>query len=122
MAAGVGEVRQRVGTLLSEGVANRYRLRGAGELTRLLFDGLLGDADERLTIGAVQEITPARLAALVQAFAHLAVVRLVEQDDRAGRVVVPDLVVLLLEMPFVLASSIVQRQDGGCEEVVARAD
>ena len=88
-AAAPQEARHRIRTLIDEGIAHRVWLRRRRELARLLFDWLLIDADQRLAVGAIEEVQPAGLAGLVQTLAHLAVVDLIEQHDRAWSVEVP---------------------------------
>src|SRR5262249_46304753 len=101
---------------------NGHGLSWAGELAWLLFHRLLSDADERLTIAAIQEVAPAGLTALVEALACDAVVDLIEKHDRAGSVVVPDLVMLFLEVPLVRAGLVVKSDDRGREQVVTGPD
>src|SRR5437016_1472103 len=72
---------------------------------------LLGDPVERLSGLAVEQVLPAGLAGFAESLHELPVHRGVEEDDRAGRVVVPDVVVDLLEVPAVLARCRVDRDD-----------
>src|SRR5215471_8706645 len=116
------ETRDWIWTLIDETVADRVRLRRGRELARFLLDWLLVDADQRLAIGAIEEVQPASLARLVQPLAHLAVVHLVEQHHRARRIEVPEVVMDFLEVPLVLPSLVVERDNRGREQVVALTD
>src|SRR5207302_8290956 len=63
-------------------VANWERLRRGRRVFRLLRHGLLFDAHQRLTVGAIEQVEPAGLAGLGECFAGLTVDRRVVQDDR----------------------------------------
>src|SRR5437667_297910 len=78
-------------------------------------------ADRRLAVRAIQDVDPAGPAGLGDALARLAVDHGIEEHDRAGRVVVPDVVVDLLEVPDVLAGLRLQRDHRRAEQVVALA-
>ena len=106
----VGHERAAIGERLRR---RRVLLRPAA-----LRDRLLGDAVERLAGLAVEQVIPASLAWLAQPVHELAVHRGVEEHDRAGRVVVPDVVVNFLEVPAVRAGLRVDRHDRAGEEVV----
>lgn len=97
----------------------RKRLRLRRLLDRALRHGLLVDPEERLPRLPVEQVEPTGLARLRDARPQLAVDVHVEQHDRAGRVVVPDVVVDFLEVPPVLAGLRVERDDRASEEVVA---
>ena len=99
----------------------RKGLRRRGRLPRLLRHGLLLDADQRLAGLAIEDVGPARLADLAMPLRSLPSIRRVEQHDGIRRVVVPDVVMHLLEVPAVLAGLRVDRDDRDAEEVVAGA-
>src|SRR5207302_7164310 len=103
--------RQRLGTLRHDRVAGWEGLRLRRLLPRLLRHRTLLDADQRFAVGAVEDVDPAGAACLRDAFAWLAVDHGVEKDDRARRVIIPDVVMHLLEMPGVLAGLGVHRED-----------
>ncbi len=107
--------------VVDEGRVARDRLRRRGLLALVLRHRLLLDRQQRLAGLAVEQVEPAGLARLGEALALLAVDLDVEQHDRARRVVVPDVVVHLLEVPAVLAGLRVERHDRRGEEVVALA-
>src|SRR5262249_13269420 len=83
-------------------------------------DWLLVDADQGLSVGAIENVDPAGLAGLGDAQAPLAVVDLIEQHDRRGTIEVPQIVMHLLEVPGVFALER-HRHDRGREQVVAGA-
>ncbi len=105
-------IRNEVDLLRHDAVAHGIRLGGRGRLLRLLRHGPLLDADERLAALTIQNVGPAGLRDLGEALAEPAVDRRVEQHDRIGRVIVPDVVMHLLEMPAVLAGLRLQGNDG----------
>ena len=117
----VAACRHGLGTLRHDRVADRERLRLRGLLPRLLRHRTLLDADQRLAVGAVEDVDPAGTASLGDALARLAVDHRVEQDDRARRIVVPDVVVHLLVVPGIGAGLGVDREDRGAEQIVAFA-
>src|SRR5438876_9634800 len=120
-AAGLLVGRHRLGTLRHGRVALGVRLRLRRLLPRLLRHRPLLDADQRLAVRAIQDVDPAGPAGLGDALARLAVGHGIEEHDRAGRVVVPDVVVDLLEVPDVLAGLRLQRDHRRAEQVVALA-
>src|SRR5439155_14828557 len=75
----------------------------------------------RLPVGAIEDINPSGLAGLCDAFARLPVDHGVEKNDRAGRVIVPEVVVHLLEMPGIFAGLGLQRENRGGEQIVPLA-
>jgi hypothetical protein len=97
------------------------RLRARRALVAVLRHLALLDREDRLAVGAVQEVHPTGLAGLHERLHRLAADLRVEQDHRVGAVVVPDVVVDLLEVPAMLAGLGVDRDDRGGEQVVARA-
>src|SRR5205814_2487438 len=101
-------------------IADGVGLRRGGELPRLLRDGSLVDAKQRLARCAVQDVDPARLGDLRQSVPYLALVRRIEQHDRIWRIVVPDVVVYLLEMPATFTRFHLEGDDRAGEEIVAR--
>jgi hypothetical protein len=107
-AAHQREGRQRLRALIHEWVANRVRLRRGSRIARLLRHRLFVYANQRLAVGAVQVVHPARLARLINALALHTAVRLLEQDGWAWSIEVPDIVVHLLKVPFVLAGFVIQ--------------
>src|SRR5215207_2805563 len=109
-----------VGDLMGEeGRVAGDRLRLRCRLARELRHRLLLDRQQRLARLPVEEVEPAGLRCLGNPLVLLAVDLDVEEDDRAGRVVVPDVVVHLLEVPAVLTGLRVDRDNRGGEEVVA---
>src|SRR5438132_11521872 len=120
-AAGPLVGRHRLGTLRHGRVALGVRLRLRRLLPRLLRHRPLLDADQRLAVRAIQDVDPAGPAGLGDALARLAVDHGIEEHDRAGRVVVPDVVVDLLEVPDVLAGLRLQRDHRRAVQVVALA-
>ena len=99
----------------------RVRLRRGRRLARLLRHGALLDADQRLAGLSVEDVGPARLADLRKPFAHRAADAHVEQHDGIRRVVIPEVVMNLLEVPAVLAGASLDRNDRRREQVVAGA-
>src|SRR5205085_2602452 len=89
------------------GTASPRNLRRRGLLEGALWDGLLADRDQRLARLAVEQVEPAGLAGLADPVRAV----VVEEHDGARRVVVPDVVVDLLEVPAVLAGLRVDRDD-----------
>ncbi len=71
---------------------------------------------------SIEDVDPTGLARLGDRFAFDSAVVEVEQHDRRGRVVVPDVVMHLLVMPAVLSGLRVERDDRRREQVVALAD
>ena len=71
---------------------------------------------------AVENVNPTGLAGLGQGLALAALEIHIEQDHRVRRIVVPDIVVHLLEMPTVFAGVSINGYDGRGEQVVAGAD
>src|SRR2546425_4604328 len=120
-AAGLLVARHRLGTLRYGRVALRVRLGLRRLLPRLLRHRSLLDADQRLAVRAIQDVDPARPPGFGDALARLAVDHGIEEHDRAGRVVVPDVVVDLLEVPDVLAGLRLQRDHRRAVQVVALA-
>src|SRR5688572_20870571 len=100
-------------------VASRNRLRRRGRLPRLLRHRYLVDGDERLARLAIEDVDVARLADLDDALAQPAVVHGVEQHDGIRRVVVPEIVMHLLEVPAVPARLHLDRDHRDAEEIVA---
>src|SRR5262249_48804123 len=100
-------------------VADRVGLRFGGLLPRLLGHRALLDADQRLSIGAVEDVDPAGSPGFGDALARHAVDDGVEQHDRACRVIVPNVVMYLLEMPDILAGLGLERHQRRAEQVVA---
>jgi hypothetical protein len=96
--------------LRHHGVADRVRLRLRGKYARVGFDRFLLDADERLPGRAVEHIDPAGLAGLGDASARYTIVGLIEQDHRARRIEIPQIMMHLLEVPRIGAIEM-QRYD-----------
>src|SRR6266508_181323 len=86
-------------------------------LRGVLWHGRLLDAVERLAGRPVEHVEPAGLARLRDPLLSVGV----EQDDGTRRVVVPDVVVHLLEVPLELARLQVERADRRRIEVLAGA-
>ncbi len=107
--------------LRHERVAARVRLRRRRRLPRLLRHGAFVDADERHAVRAIEDVDPARLARLREAFAQRSVQLEIEQHDGARAVVIPDVVVDLLKVPAVFTGARVERDDRRREQVVAGA-
>src|SRR5262249_44645517 len=89
-----------------------------GLLPRLLRHWALLDADQRFAVGAVHDIDPAGATGLGRGLARLAVDDGVEQKNRARRVVVPNVVVHLLEVPGIGAGLGVDREERGAKKIV----
>src|SRR5688572_1377935 len=100
-------------------VAARDRLRRGRRLARLLRHRHLVDADERLAGLAIEDVDVARLADLDDALARPAVVHRVEQHHGIRRVVVPQSVMHLLEVPAIFPRLRLDRDHGDAEQVVA---
>src|SRR5262249_40059245 len=100
--------RNRRATLRAGRLSDRVRLGGGGGLTCSLRTRSLRHSRQRLPVAAIENVTPAGFAALVDTLAT----GRVEQDHRAQRTVVPDIVVDLLEVPAILTGFGVQRHDG----------
>ncbi len=100
-------------------IASGERLGCGSCVARLLLDRSLVDADQRLSVGAIENVDPACLARLRDALAHLAFVHLLEQDHRARAVEIPQVVVHLLEVPGIFAFER-HRHDRGAEQIIAR--
>ena len=107
--------------LRHDGVAARERLRRGRRLQRLLRHGPLVDADDRLTRLAVEDVRPARLADLDDRFARAPADVQIHEHDGIARVVVPDVVMHLLEVPTVFPGRELDRDDRHRIEVVAGA-
>ncbi|HEY0339341.1 MAG TPA: hypothetical protein VGC34_00925, partial [Steroidobacteraceae bacterium] len=82
-----------------DGVADGVGLRRRGCLAGLLRDRFLVDSQQRFARGAIEDVDPTRLGDFGEGLARLAVDVGIEQDDRVRRVVIPDIVVDLLEVP-----------------------
>src|SRR5262249_23059410 len=82
-------------------------------------DRSLVDADQRLSVGAIEDVNPACLARLRDALAHPAFVHLVEQDHRARAIEIPQIVMHLLEVPGIFALER-HRHNRGAEQIIAR--
>ncbi len=102
-------------------IANRIGLRGCSAILGPLRHGTFINAHQGLTCGAIQDIYPAGLAGLRNAFAWHAVLVDVEQDHRIRCIVVPDVVMHFLEVPAISAGLHIQRNDRGSKQVVAMA-
>src|SRR6267143_1809771 len=118
-ASGLLVARHRLGTLRHGRVALRVRLRLRRLLPRLLRHRPLLDADQRCAVRAIQDVDPAGPARFGDALAGPAVDHGIEEHDRTGRVVVPDVVMDLLEVPHVLAGLRLQRDHRRAVQVVA---
>src|SRR5428012_11549 len=94
-----GRSRNLLRTLRHDCIANRYGLRCRRLLPRLLWHRLLLDADEWFSIGTIEDVDPAGATGLRDPLSRFAVDHSVEQDYRARRIVVPEVVVYLLEVP-----------------------
>ena len=90
-------------------------------LARLLGHRALLDANQRLTVRAVEDIQPACMAGFGDALARLAIDHRVEEDHRARGIIVPEIMVYLLEVPDVLAGLGLQGDHRGTEQVVTLA-
>src|SRR5262249_7605790 len=88
-------------------------------LPRLLGNRALLDADQWLSIGAVEDVDPAGPPGFGDALARHAVDDGVEQHDRACRVIVPNVVMHLLEMPDILAGLGLERHQRRAKGVAA---
>src|SRR5579862_6709798 len=93
-----------VDALRHECIANRHRLSWRGVLQWLLHHRRLDDIEQRLTGDAVEDVHPTGFRGLGERLAYRALVGRIEQNHWIGRVVVPDIVVNLLEMPAILAA------------------
>src|SRR6185436_11016074 len=107
-----------VDLLRHDRVTDRIWLRRGRRLPRLLRHGLLVYADDRFAGLAIEDVRPARLRHFDKALARLAIDGRIEQHHRIGRVVVPDVVMHLLEVPAVLACLRFEGDDRHGEEVV----
>jgi len=96
-------------------IAEREGLRLRRLLPRLLRHRALLDTDQRFAVGAVEDVHPTGAAGFGKRLARLAVDDRIEQHDWARRIVVPDVVVHLLEMPSIRAGLGVHREDRGAE-------
>ncbi len=112
-------LRGDVDRLGHEGVTDRIGLGRSGRLPRLLRHGTLLDPDQRLAGLAVEDVHPPALARLPQALALDSVDLEIEQDDRIGRIVVPEVVMDLLKMPPVSTGGRFDRHDGDGKQIVA---
>src|SRR5262249_27386614 len=112
---------QPVGTLRDDRVADRIRLGFGGLLARLLRNRTLLDPDQRFAVWAIANVGPSGTAGFGDTLARFAVDHRVEQNNRTGGVIVPDVVVHLLEVPDVFAGLRLQGDDRGAEQVVALA-
>jgi hypothetical protein len=101
-------------------IAPGKRLGCGGRVARLLLDRSLVDADQRLSVGAIEDVDPACLARLCDALAHPAFVHLFEQDHRARAVEIPQVVMDLLEVPRIFALER-HRHDRRAEQIIARS-
>src|SRR5271166_929235 len=113
--------RRLVDALRHGRVADRVGLRFGGLLPWLLRNRAFLNADQRLSVGAVEDVDPAGSPGFGDALARHAVDDGVEQHDRACRVIVPDVVMHLLEMPDILARLGLERHQRRAEQVVALA-
>src|SRR5262249_41003838 len=105
----------KAGAHWHECVADREWLRFCRLLPRLLRHRLFLDADQRLAVGAVEDIDPAGLTRLGDTLSRLAIDHRVEQDDRAHRIIVPEVMVDLLEMPDIFSGLGLERDDRGAK-------
>src|SRR5262249_59329688 len=103
-------------TLRDNRVALGERLGCGGRVAWLLLDRSLVDADQRFSVGAIENVDPACLARLRDALAHPAFVHLLEQDHRARAVEIPQVVVHLLQAPGMFAFSR-HRHDRGARQI-----
>ena len=97
-----------------QGVSAGDRLRGGCGDAGILLHWLFVDANEWLSVGAVEHVDPAGLAGFGDALAVHAVVDLIEEDHRAGAIEIPHVVMDHLVMPGIGAIQ-VKRHDGGAE-------
>ena len=114
--------RRDLDQLRHDGVAARERLRRGRLLPRLLRHRLLVNADERLPGLAIEDVGPAGLSHFGDRLARTAAHVHVHEDDRIDRVVVPDVVMHLLEVPAIFPGGELDRQHRGRVQVVAGAE
>src|SRR6266404_5614219 len=112
---------KRLGTLRHDRVADRKGLGFSCLLPRLLRHRPLLDASQRFAVGAVENVNPAGAAGFGDSLAGLPIDYRVEKDDRAGRVVIPDVVMHLLEVPGIFSGLGLQRDDRSAEQIVSFA-
>jgi len=108
--------------LRHERITDGEGLRRACLLMLVLGHRTLIHTDQRLARYAVENVNPARLARLRQGLAHAPVDLYIEKHNRAWRIVVPDVMADLLEMPAVLARSRLDGHDRSCKEIVTFTD
>jgi hypothetical protein len=75
-------------------------LRPGGLLAWLLRHQALVNSDQRLPVGAIEDIDPPGLPGLCDAFAGLTVDNGVEEHDRARRIVVPEVMAYVSEPAY----------------------
>ena len=120
-AAGLLEVWERLGAVRHDRVADRVGLGLCRFLARLLGHRAFFDSDQRFAVGAVEDVNPAGLAGFGDPLARLTVDHGVEENDRARRVIVPDVMVHFLKVPDIFPGLGLQSDDRDTEEVVAFA-
>src|SRR5262245_8413764 len=101
---GLVVARHQFGTLRDGRITDRNRLRLRCFLSRILRYRAFFDAYQGFTISTVKDVHPASSAGFSNPLARLAVDSRVEENNRASRIVVPDIVVHLLKMPNILTS------------------
>src|SRR5207248_2457198 len=114
-------LRGNVDALRDEGVAARNRLRRRRVLPGLLRNGLLVDPNQRLAVRAIENINPARFVWFACSLPESSVDHDIEQNDRAWPVVIPQVMVDLLEVPFVFSGPGIDGDHRRREQVVAFA-
>src|SRR5688572_14884446 len=115
-------LRRNLDELRDDGVAAREGLRRSSLLPRLLRDGLLVDADERLPCLAIEDVRPAGLPHFDDRLPRPATHVHIHQDDGVDCVVVPDVVMHLLKVPAILAGLELDGEHRRRVEVVAGAE
>ena len=113
---------REVDELRHDRIAARERLRRGRLLPRFLRHRLLVDADQRFAGLAIEDIRPAGLADFSERTPRATVDRHVEQHDGIDRVVVPDIVMHLLEVPPVSPGLQLDRHDRRGKQVVTGAE
>ncbi len=91
-------------------------------LPRLLRDGLLVDADERLAGLTIEDVRPAGLSHFDDRLSRATCKVHVHEDDWIDRVVVPDVVMHLLKVPAILAGGELDGEHRRRIQVVAGAE
>src|SRR4051794_32749475 len=95
-AAGLFVAVERLGALRDGRVADRVRLCLRRLLPRLLRDRALLNADQRFAVGAVEDVYPPGATRLGYSLPRLAIDHGIKEHDRAGGIIVPNVVMHLL--------------------------